>query len=318
MVLLEGKKSNLSLFIARTPLVGDVVVCISIPTDCSGCALNKLKSGCSSCCLSGTACNPQYTEETCVCYAQYLVIQNALCGTPQAVSKSKVGLVCCGISENCFSITWKTKGTGSAVRKSLGIVLKNLNPVKLFSVYSQCMRSIGNKPDRECFNHCAGQIASELKNKICCGVIGNIKTAGKEKTLIDGMLDVLVKKTNIVVGEKGKKPTGHTECSCGTKISVVGWKQFITKDYINHKIKGLHVLSDSDGLYISSAQWATLKNKLKDAVEFVKAKYNLGNDLGLILAYSMGSSGSVCCSSIQQMIKSKLSTADAAKAIKLN
>lgn len=189
--MIESKKGNISLFLQRTPLVADVAVCISFTAKCSGCTLNKLISGgCGGCttltppdkkCPEPIQCFPEGSEESCLCYALYLVVRSALCGDPLATAKSKVGSVDCGFNNGSFFICWRVKGTGSAVRKSLGIALKSINPAKYYSVYDHCMKSIGRKSDRSNFTYVANALVKNIKDEIVCGVVGNIKTHSAPK-----------------------------------------------------------------------------------------------------------------------------------------
>lgn len=195
MSLIEAKKQNISLFIKRTPLVGDVAVSISFNAKLNGCTLASLKSGVSCSCTTtiktkdkkgneveeNVSCFPAGSEETCLCYAQYLVIQNALCGDPLATARTKVGSVDCGLNNGKFFICWRVKGTGSAVRKSLNFAIKSLNPAKYFSVYDYCVKSLGRKSNRDHFNYVADLLVSSIKSELCCGVVGNIKTGAPTK-----------------------------------------------------------------------------------------------------------------------------------------
>jgi hypothetical protein len=309
------------LIIMHTPLVSDISVSINIPVKTSGCCLNKLKSGSSSCCAEPTlndrgecvahACFPSHSEEKCACYAQFLVIQNALCGDPSATVKSKVSSVQCGIGSGNFSITWRTKGTASSMRKSLGIALKNLSPAKHYAVYASCIKSIGQSANREHFNYVVCKINESIK-VAQCRVVGNIKIKKeKEKAILGAVLDVLSKKINIADCTKGVKPDTHTECTLGTCLKVSDWKQFVVQDYINAKAKGIHVLCDADCLYVQSAQWKTISKKLAGYVsDYVKAKYSI-NDLQPVLAYMC----SVAGMSVDSVLKGKISVSDIEKAI---
>ena len=312
--MIEGKKGGISLFLQRTPLVGDVAVCVSFSVKCNGCVLNRLKSGgtggCSS--ISGdknaNSCFPEGAEEACLCYAQYLVVQNALCGDPLATSKSKVGSVDCGSNGGQFFICWRVKGTGSAVRKSLGIAMRSLNPSKYYSVYDQCIRSIGKK---------------SVRDKLCCGVVGNIKTEKKGAgNLADLMLDVLSKKLNLSnpVGSSSK-PTGHSECPHDglTEIKCSGWHTYVIRDYINAKVKGIASIIYEKGILLAVDQkkWDVLSSKLKKGLkDYIKTKYTrVGKELANLVGYIVMSNAYVSCSDVKSIIKSGLAVESVEKAI---
>lgn len=343
--MLEGKKKGLSIFVERTPLVGDVAVCLSFKAKVNTCALNKLKGPGVSCCnlvqvLEGqNDCPehafPQGSEEACLCYALYLTVNNALCGDPLATARSKVGAVHCCSHDGYFCISYTTKGTASAVRKSLGIALRNLGPGKVFSVYAHCVRSLGGKPKREYFNYVADEITKSIDNEVSCGLIGNIRIVDKEvkqengstkklsaKEQLENMLDVLVNKLNpgSVKGSK-QKPADHTECdhSNVTELKVSGWGAFAVRDYVSAKVKGLSAVVGSKSVIVSvkPKQWETLASKLKKYTkDYVANKYaKVGDELPAIMGYLMLTTGSVCCGDARDVIKNKVKSSEVEKAI---
>jgi hypothetical protein len=322
--MLEGKKGNLHLFVERTPLVGDVAVCISVKAKINSCCLNKLKGSCSCNCF------PQGSEEACLCYSLYLVVKNALCGDPLATAKSKVGDVECGAHNGQFFMTWKVKGTGSAVRKSLGMALKCLAPGKIYSVYSHCVKEVGGSANRSCFNYVADELTKSIKDQVHCGVVGNIRLHKKDpktgklvKALdIDEMLLVLHKKLNpsTVKGAK-HEPKEHTACDHADKseVKVSGWQAFVVKDYISARVKGLTpVVCDKYILLpIGESRWDTLAKKIKGSVkDYVQQKHaKVKDELPAVMGYMALASASIGCSDVQQMIKSSVKASDVERAI---
>lgn len=317
--MLEGKKDNITLAIARTSLVGDVAVGISWKVALSSCTFNKLKGSCYC-----TDCFPELSEEACVCYAVYLTVRNGLCGDPLATARSKVGSVNCGYHNGEFSISWKVKGTGSAVRKSLGIALKYLVPEKLYSVYQHCVKEAGGKSSREVFNYAAANVIKALKDGVHCFTVGNIKLVkkddnGKEVDAVDiaDMLSVLNKKLSIgsVSGDK-KAPSGHVDCNHAgyTEIKVAGWGTCILADYISAKVKGLTptIYNKSIMLPVDEKKWKSFSEKIKKQVkDFVAQKYSkLGNELPGIIAYMIVSHGAVGCRDAHAVVKSGVKGAD--------
>jgi hypothetical protein len=329
--MIEGEKGGIKLFMQRTPLVGDVAVCISFNIKCSGCTLNRLKSNGTSSCSSmkddksGSCCFSDGSEEACLCYSQYLVIQNALCGDPLATAKSKVGSVDCGANNGQFFVCWRVKGTGSAVRKSLGIALKNLNPSKFYSVYDQCIRSLGKKSSRDHFNYVAQALTKSIKDDLCCGVVGNIKTNEDKKgaeNLANIMLSVLHKKLNLSspVGSSSK-PTDHVECSHDnmTELKCSGWHTYVIRDYINAKVKGVPSIIYEKGLLLSidSKKWDSIASKLKKNLkDYIKTKYSkVGKELANVVGYIVMSNSYVSCADVKSIIKNGLQVDSVEKAI---
>jgi hypothetical protein len=320
--MLEVKKNNITLLTERTSLVGDVAVNISFKSKVNSCCLNKLRGGWS--CEMPDAkdekhCFPAGSEEACVAYALYSVVNNALCGDPVATSKSKVGSVNCGAHNGHFFICWKVKGTGTAVRKSIGIALKCLIPDKMYAVYQQCIREIGRKPDRDVFNYVADSIGKDIKDDVRIAVVGNIKTT---KEVMQSIIDVLVKKL-VHQPTKGvkTKPSGHKECNHShlTEIKTTGWSTFVTRDYIAAKLKGINpqICDKYILLPMQQAKWDVHRGKLKSSIkDYVAARYAKAKDnMSAIMGYIMIANAYCSSYDVSSMLKADIKPADVEKAI---
>ena len=322
--MIEDKKGNLHLFIERAGLVGDVAVCLCFETKASACCLCKL-SNAPSC-----GCFPEGSEEACLCYAIYLLVKQVLCGDPLATSKSKVGAVDCGLHNGKFFITWKIKGTTSAVRKSLGLALKCLAPSKLYNTYAQCVKLCGGRPSKETFAYAVSEINRSLSQMVHCGVIGNIRIekqdpkSKKVSPAIDmkSMLDTLSKKLVISSPSGNKqKPSNHTSCdhSQYVELKTTGWGSFVVKEYLAAKVKGLTVMHCDKGLllHIPHNKYSAMSDKLKKNVkDYVEQRYKkVGDQLPAIMGYMMLSSAEVCCDDVHRMIKSGVKYTDVEKQI---
>lgn len=325
--MLEGKAGGMSVYIATTKLVGNVAVSMCFPMHVNGCSLAKMGAGgqdCGSVCYStdgkeAIPCFPSGTEEAAICYSLYLMVNQMLCGDPRAISKSKVSSVTCCGHNGLFSINWNVKGTISAIRKSVGLALKVLNPAKLYSVYARIVREAGGTPKKESFAYVASEAASAIKSNLIVGVVGNVN-ADKDK--LDGMLEVLKKKHSVSSVEGSKtKPTGHTECdhSNHTEVKTTGWASAVLSDYLRFKVRGLNpTLCDKHLLLpMKSSMYDTLSKKIKDGVkQYVAAKYtSVGDELGIVFGYMTISSGSLCACDVKSMINSKMTAASVESAI---
>jgi len=317
--MIESKKNNLHLFVSSTNKVGNVVVSIGFETDCSSTALRSLKSGCSCTCQNEEKkCFPKGSECTSVCFALYKVIENKLAGSPLDVFKSKVGKVCCNFTQKVFYIFWDVQGTVSAVRKSLGMALSCLNPSKVYSIYQDCMRMLNHSSDRNVFNYVAEELCKSINSKLVCGVVGKIK-ADNDK--LNGMLEVLSKKLyKFEVDGKKEKPTNNVEC-VGEKclIKCSGWESGILKDYLNFKLKGIAISTQSEGLCLNmkDARFDSIKSKLKDGVhDFMNAKFGkVKVDLYPILSHLLLSSGILDPIHVHKLLKESPSVNDMEKAV---
>jgi len=313
--MIESKKGGLSLSVESTKLVGDVAVGVCFALDCDGCTFHKL-CGSSNC---SPDCHPKGAEEAVIGYALYAAVRQVLCGDPLAVSKTKVGAVECVIHNGMVGINWKVKGTGSAVRKSIGMALKVLDPSKMYPAYSRCIKQLNVSLNKEHFMYVADEAAKAIKSNVQISVVGNIKL---DKPKLEAMLEVLVKKhdPNSPKGPKSK-PSGHVECdhSRHTELKVSGWSSAVLADYIRSKVKGLEPMlcNKSMLLPIKPAQWDTLATKLKkDVKDFAKLKYaKVGDGLPAVFGYLALSSGQLCASDVKAAINNKLSADSIASAI---
>ncbi len=313
--MIESKKGGLTIFVDHTKLVGDVSVGVCFSLACNGCAFNRLcgSSGCPSHCF------PAGSEEAAMGYSLALAVRQSLCGDPLAVSKSKVGSVECVAHNGMFGINWKVKGTGSAIRKSIGLAIKALEPAKVFPAYSRCIKQLGGSPNKESFTYVAEAVAKDIKSNLVVGIVGNTKV---DKAALDAMIEVVAKKHNTSMPKGSKsKPAEHTPCDHDsfTEVKVSGWSAAVLADYIRNKVKGLDpMLCDKFLLLpIKDAQWKTLSAKLKKGVkDFAKAKYDkVGNDLPAVFGYLTLASGQLCASDVKSAINNKLSASSIEAAI---
>jgi len=311
--MIEAKKGKVNLYVQHTKLAGDAAVCICFNMNINGCCLNRL--------VNGWSCDgyPSGSEEACVAYALYLNVNNLLCGDPVAMKASKVGSVKCGAHNSHFFISWKVKGTVSAVRKSLGIALKGLVPGKLYSAYSHCIRSIGGKVNRAAYNWAAQEILSAINSGVHCGVVGSVKV---DKSKVDKMVDVVAKKLNPgKVATPKTKPSEHKSCDhTGAEIKVSGWAAYVVKDYIMSKARGVVPLICNKSLIvpIKESSWNALSDKLKkQAADHVKARYaKVGPELGKVMAYLAIANGAVSCADVKALLRGNITAAQVTSAIK--
>jgi hypothetical protein len=314
--MIEEKKSGLSVFIAPTKTVGDVVVSICFPLNANGCVLSKLNAGGGGC---NSTCFPSGSEEACIGFSLYLTIRQALCGNALAVSKTKVGEVKCGAHDGMFFINWKVKGTVSAARKSIGIALKCLNPARMGSTYTRCVRLVGGKPTKEAFAYVVDETAKSINKDLVIGIVGNIKA---DKAKLKDLVDTVSKKVDAssVSGSKSK-PTDHTSCDHAdyTELKISGWSSAILSDYIQFKAKGVvpSLYNKYLLLPMKTSQWDTLSKKIKKGVkDFVSAKYaKVSVDLPEVLGYYVLSSGMLCAGDVRTMLNSGVTSSALESAI---
>lgn len=328
--MIESKKGGLTIFVDPTKLVGDVAVGICFPLNCNGCAFNRLSgnSSCSGQCNPAgdskeskdpVSCYPAGSEEAALGFSLGLAVRQTLCGDPLAVAKSKVGSVECVAHNGMLGINWKVKGTGSAIRKSIGLAIKAMEPAKVFPAYIRCVKFLSGSPSKESFAFVADAAAKSIKANLVVGVVGNTKV---DQATLDGMLDVVSKKHNPSMPKGTKtKPSGHVACNHSehTEVKVSGWHSAVLSDYIRSKVKGLEPsLCDNHLLLpLKSSQWDTLAAKLKKGVkDFSQAKYaKVGDDLPAVFGYLSLSNGQLCAGDVKSAINNKLSASNIEAAI---
>jgi len=320
--MLESKESQLSLYVAGGVPVGDVAVAVSFEAACDSCCLNKLRCG------STCECFCKGSEEACICFALYMEVRNALCGSPLAVQKSKADCVCFGVNDNMFTIAWKTKSKASNAKISLNMALKKLRPGAVYSTYAELIRRCGGKPDRECFNYVADKILKSMQKSIEVGIVGSVKTHKKDGNKVVPAIDMkdLAKKLHSklvlekVDGSKSE-PKGHKECEHKeyTELKASGWEAGITKDYLESKMKGHTVKMCNKYLLIDMKEpkWNTFSDKLKGKINLdVEQKYSKAKELAPLLGYMLLADASVSCGDVRQMINKNVKGSDIVKAIK--
>jgi hypothetical protein len=283
--MLESKKGKLTLFVSHTKLLNYAHVALSFPVKLDGCTLQKLSGGKS--CSDG--CFPVNSEETIVAYALYEKVKQALCGSPVAVAACKSSEIKCCVANGSFGISWLVNGSGSAVRKSIGVALKQLNPGSCYPIYQRHIKTLERKSSRENFDYAADRVYAGMNSGILIGVVGKVSIVDKKK--IDDMLEVLVKKWNAsaITGTKSK-PTDHTPCDLSNSVVVnaKGFDAVALYSYLAEKSMGTSVTATDSGLLlnIKLAQWNTLKGNLKDKVaDYVKAKWSPKVDLPQLIAW---------------------------------
>ncbi len=327
--MITDNNKNLHLTIINSNITNDAVVNISLDSKLSGCTLNKLKGVC--------MCNslPNGSEESCLFYAFFLVVQKALCGDLLAVSKSKVSSVSCGSSDDSFNISYHVKANGSAIRKSLGIVLKCMQPAKLFSIYSDCFKSVVPKGldenceklekipvDKNHFNFVVNHMVKSIKSKINCVVIGKLKL---DNINIKEMLNVLIKKVpvNSELKEASESKSHHINCNHEnfTEVKVSGWESQVLTGYINSKKPGLVITNCGKNLLINinKSQFDTLSAKLKQGVsDYISQKYGKFDEkiLPSILCYVVANESIADSDNLISLVKKNTKVSDIVTSIK--
>lgn len=250
-------------------------------------------------------------EEAAVAYALFELIRDKLIGSPLEVARSKVDHIAVHAHGNHLVIAWNTQGNQSSLRKTVGVVLKCLQPNTLFSRYSDNLKLLGGKPSRECFNHCANKLISGIEKGVHFVAAGKIKLASSaDKQMMQKSFDTACKK--YVSSSKSKDvhaPEKHPEyksvypelnCSDGASAIVVA-------EYIRANSNGMGVRVSDKYVSISSNSWGSKRDALKNKSRisaYVASKFSkLGDFAGLYAAYLANSQAAGIASSIVKLEK---------------
>lgn len=289
----SAKVKQISLDVVVLPKVHNLSVSVSIPFACSPEYLAQLigNNPCDAC-ESNKPIIYKGAEESAVAFALYSLVREKLCGSPLEVARCKVDHVVCAAHENSFVISWNTQGTGSALRKTIGVVLKCMAPNTLFSRYSHNMKVIGGKDDRAEFHSIANKMIEGLAKQIHFVAVGKIKADVDFKGLLETASNKYSSSSKSPASEC-KAPEKHQEaksewpkltCSDGAAAIVVS-------DYISHKNFGIQLCGRHITIY--SRSWGSKRDAIKQRsaiAAYVGAKYGKLDDLaGPYLAYRANS-----------------------------
>jgi hypothetical protein len=199
----------------------------------------------------------------------------------------------------------------SAVRKSLGIAFKFLEPAKMYPLYARLMRKLGKATDREQFNYVADETIRAIKKHLAVTIVGKIKI---EKAQLDDMLKILSNKLTLTpVTSKKSKPDDFEKCNHEgmTEVAVSGWKSAVLHDFLVAKVNGLQPVLYQNYLLlpIKPAQWTTTATKLKKYIkDYATTKYGkVKKDLPALFAYLTLTNASLCASDAAAAVKAEIS-----------
>jgi hypothetical protein len=307
---MEIKKKNITITLGVTKKVADIIISISIPFE-----------GIATCCLKRLKCNCGEpgelmvgSEEAAMAFATFEVIRDKLTGSGLEIFKTKVSNVDCYSIDKHLTINFSTQGTGTSLRKTVGIVMSTLNPIKLFSKYSENIKFLSGKGgNREEFNYCAKKLADGIKKGIHITAVGKINT---DKSKLSDILDVIVSKIpelelpsakEISSPQKRQKDTetySVVKCSGLTAVAVA--------DYLRNTSNGMAVeLVDSGVIVYNMSAESKIKqlNDKKRIEDFVYRKYDKleeKDELSAIFAYFALSQGYANANTAGSIALSKL------------
>jgi hypothetical protein len=224
---LSASSKGLSLtFLGSSKVSG---ACVAVGFDVEGCdhwLLQSLSSG-------APIHSSNHVDTTTILYTLAEHIQSKLAGSAVDVISNKVSRVNCGTQGSEFLVSVVCAGTGTAVRKVLGLILKHISTHKLYSRYAINIRKLGEKPDKAAFNYFADKIQHSLVKEIRATITGKI-SLNQEK--LQGIAEKAAKKLSLgdIAGAKTKRSpsleiTAHNfaAVSCGSGVGCVLLKKYL-------------------------------------------------------------------------------------------
>ena len=314
---MEGKLKNIEVIFGECRKMPDIAVLMGLTYSCSKTNLINLKTNNPPSALINGA------ESSALGFALYEVIRDKFVGSPLELSRSRVSRVDCDSINGKLLISWNTQGSFSMLRKTIGLVLSTLDPMKLFSKYSENMKLLGGKSDRNVFNSKANELINAIKKNIKFVVCGRVKL---DSAKIKELLEKVEKKLPSMESPSAKemsKPPSYTEFSCDfPTIKVSGVAAVAVADYIKSKSGGMGVDVFDGHIVVYNHSWKTKESSLKkiDRIkDYVKQKYEkLGSEFSCVLAYLSITQGYADCCTISQIIKSKPTASSMVDHIKNN
>lgn len=315
---MEVKHKNIHLVLDIAKKTPDLAVCLSIPFKASPYSLKKLV-------CNNPSAEPELqpkSEEAALAFAVYECVRDQFIATPLEATKSKVSRMSCKVLNGQLNIYWNTQGTGSALRKTLSLAFKCLNPSKMFAKYSENMKFLGGKANREHFNYCVKLMNEGIKKEICIAAVGKINT---NEAKLKEIVEAAVVKLPALEMPSAKETSAPEKRDCSAKefpsVKVADAAScIVVADYIRSNSNGMNVESHDGIVEIYNDNWESMHNKIKDANRinnFCKSKYEkLGDAFVQLLAYHSLVNQFADASSVGKLLKSKVKAVDAKALIK--
>lgn len=314
---MEVKSKNIELHVLPCKKLPDIAVMMGIPYSCDKHCLTKLQNN--------IKCDELHegAESAAMGFALFEFIRDKFVGSPLELSKSRVSRVSCNALNGKFLVSWNTQGTGSILRKTMGLALSTLNPVKLFSKYAENMKMLGCKVDRKVFNSCASDMVKAIKKSVKFVAVGKINTDRSKLSDIVSKAAGKMPKIDIPAAKDISKPVKRAPFKTEyPTIKVSGIAAVAVADYVRGQSGGMGVDVYTDMIVVSNDSWNSKKKALKSAdrvKKYVQQKYEKlakNKIFHCMLAYLAITQDFADCCTVAKIIKSKPSPASMIEDIK--
>lgn len=304
---MEVKGKKIELVVGVTKKVPDIAVIMGFAFNANKHCLGKLSCD-SKCELYKGA------EHAALGYALFETIRDKFVGSPLEMSRSRVSSVSCNSIDGQFLISWNTQGSLSMMRKTTGLALSALNPIKLYSKYAENMKLMGGKADRSVFNSCVSDMVAGIKKGVKIVVVGKIKTTPAKLKEMVGKIEKKQPNADTPASKDCTKPPKHDDHKCEyPTIKASGIAAAATAFYIRTKSGGMSVsvCDNSSGgvIVIYNQSWKTKQKALKESnrvKDFVRQKFEkLKSEFAPVFAYLCITQEVANCCTVSKIIKTK-------------
>lgn len=193
---MDYKSGPVTVHVRQAPEAKTAIVAVSFKAKGDSCILNNLE------CANSFSFDD--VDETAVLYALYLNCKDKIFKNFSEEAKSKIVNVCCALQCGEMTIYANCDSSVTCVRKCIAGILYGLSPIKCRSLYKSICRSIGAVPNDDAFEAACSGLESGLK---AVHVFVGGKALGKasaDKSKVEEMLTIAVKKFDPEFGGKGK------------------------------------------------------------------------------------------------------------------
>lgn len=312
---MQIKEKQITLVVSESKKVSDIIVAVTIPF-----------AGISSGCLKRLKFN--YTDSTelvdgsesaAIAFALFETVRDKLTGSGLEIFKNKISNITCYSLDNSFTITWNTQGTGTSLRKTVGIMLSCLNTSKLFTKYSENIKFLSNSGGKkEQFNGLSKKFIESIKKSIDVTAVGKINMVmAKLKDIGDALVSKLPEMDIASVKDIAPLPKHAVVASVPYPVILSkGIETAIVADYIRNTSNGMAVDITDEGVVIYNYDFEIKHRQIKDAArikDYIHKKYKKLEDkeeLSAIFAYFSLAQGFVTATTAKKLVATKLKASE--------
>lgn len=156
-------------------------------------------------------------------------------------------------SDCTISVTCAANRT--AVKRIAKLMVSAMDPSKLFPLYSQKIKTLGESPSRECFNHCADKLYKAVKSSLDIVITGKVFLSSDEIKYVHDKVKEEVDAFSAIEGDKKAMTVKSTPDAINMPSVKIpqGLMGLLIKDYIKSQLR-VWVHYGGDKLYIRATE----------------------------------------------------------------